>query len=297
MFYQTSQKLVILLCIVIAVAMFGVLLTKSLPTWHAFGWHFFTGSAWDPANAKFGALPAILGTLISSILAVLFATPIAIMIAFTIQEYLPQRLKRMMRISMDLAAGIPSIIYGIWGMFVLIPLMANYVQPFLQNTLGTLPWIGSIFAGPPIGLGLLTASFILTLMILPIMIALLTDLMSQIPPTTREAAYGLGCNQNELFPLYMKQIKRPLWGTIILALGRALGETMAVTFVLGNSHQIITSLIMPATTMSATIANEFSEAIGPLYPQSLFALGLILLTISFCVIILARILLTKEDKT
>lgn len=297
MFYRVSQKLSLLLCIGIALAMAGILIFQSLPAWRAFGWHFLTSADWNPALARFGALSAITGTVISALLAVLLATPVSVMIAFLIQEYLPQTLKAGIRIIMDLTAGIPSIIYGMWGLWTLVPFMANTVEPFLQNHLGNLPGIGAVFSGPPIGLGLLSAALVLMLMILPIMTALITDLMAQIPPNTREAAYGLGCHRNELFPLYLRQIKRSFWGTVILALGRALGETMAVSFVLGNSHQLTASLFMPATTLSATIANEFSEASSPLYPQSLFALGLILFVISLVVILCAKILLKQENAT
>jgi phosphate transport system permease protein len=294
MFYKLNQTLVLTLLIATMVGMFALLLHESLPAWQAFGWGFLWHSDWNPSTPVFGALSAILGTLISAFLAVLIATPISIIVSFTIQEYLPRRLKKIVRVIMDLCMGIPSIVYGIWGMIVLIPIMSTTLQPFLQEHCSNWPIIGVLFSGPTIGLGLLTAALVLTIMILPMMIALMTDLMSQIPPYTREAAYGVGCYKSELFKLYRKQIQRPLWGTTVLSLGRALGETMAVSFVLGNSHQFTLSLFMPATTLSASIANEFTEAIGTLYPESLFGLGFILLCMSLLVIVLARILLRKE---
>ncbi len=292
--YRLSRTFVLVFLVALLFGMFGLLLYKSFPAWQAFGWGFLFHSDWNPGGPLFGALSAIIGTLVSALLAVMIALPISIIVSFIIQEYLPEKLRKTIRLLMDLSMGIPSIVYGIWGMLVLIPLMSTSVQPFLQNHLGNIPVIGALFQGPVIGLGLLTAALVLTLMILPMMIALMTDLMSQIPPYTREAAYGIGCYKGELFSLYRKQLKRPLWGTVVLSLGRALGETMAVSFVLGNSHQLTRSLFMPATTLSASIANEFSEAIGALYPQSLFGLGLILLCMSLSVIVLARILLRKE---
>lgn len=292
--YKFSQTVVLCILALTIGGMFGLLLYKSFPVWQTFGWGFLTRSNWDPGAPSFGALSAILGTLISAFLAVLVASPISLIVAFTIQEYLPRSLKKTARLLMDLCMGIPSIVYGIWGMIVLLPLMSSTIEPFLQTHMGNLPLIGALFTGPTIGLGLLTAALVLCLMILPMMIALMTDLMSQIPTYTREAAYGVGCHKGELFALYRKQLQRPLWGTTVLSLGRALGETMAVSFVLGNSHQLTTSLFMPATTLSASIANEFSEALGTLYPESLFGLGLILLCISLTVILLARILLRKE---
>ena len=265
--YVFAKYLSLSLLILLVIGLFGTLAYQSAPAWHAFGWGFLYRSDWNPSVPMFGALSAIVGTLVSALLAILIAAPIGVIIAFVIQEYLPNLVKKWVRLAMDLCMSIPSIVYGIWAMFILIPL---------------------------VGLGLLTAGLILAVMILPMIIALMTDLMSQISPQTREAAYGIGAYKSELLGIYCRQLKRPLWGTVILALARALGETMAVSFVLGNSHQLPTSLLAPATTLSATIANEFGEAASGIYPASLYGLGLILLVMSFGMILLARILLRQE---
>lgn len=265
--YTLAKNLSLSFLILLIIGLFVVLADQSAPAWHTFGWGFLTRSDWNPNTPIFGALSAIVGTLISSFLAIIIAAPIGLVIAFFIQEYLPSSVKKWVRLAMDLCMGIPSIVYGMWGMFVLIPLL---------------------------GLGLLTAGLILAIMILPMIIALMADLIGQISPQTREAVYGVGAYKSELLGIYCRQVKRPLWGTTLLALARALGETMAVSFVLGNSHQLSKSLFMPATTLSTTIANEFGEAASGLYPASLYGLGLILLVMSFGMILLARILLKQE---
>lgn len=265
--YELAKNISLSLLILLVIGLFVVLADQSAPAWHTFGWAFLYRSDWNPAVPVFGALSAILGTLVSAFLAILIAAPIGLIIAFVTQEYLSHSVKKWVRLAMDLCMGIPSIVYGIWAMFVLIPL---------------------------VGLGLLTAGLILAVMILPMIIALMADLISQVSPQTREAAYGIGAYKSELLGIYCRQLKRPLWGTIILALARALGETMAVSFVLGNSHRLSLSLFTPATTLSATIANEFGEAASGLYPASLYGLGLILLVMSFGMILSARILLRQE---
>ncbi len=266
MMYALAKNLSLSLLILLVIGLFMVLADQSALAWHHFGWVFLYHSDWNPAIPVFGALSALIGTLVSAFLAILIAAPIGLITAFFIQEYLPYYVKKWVRLAMDLCMGIPSIVYGMWAMLILIPL---------------------------VGIGLLAAGLILAVMILPMIIALMADLISQIAPETREAAYGVGAYKSELLTIYCGQLKKPLWGTVILALTRALGETMAVSFVLGNTHRLSLSLFAPATTLAATIAGEFGEATNALYSASLYGLGLILLGMSFGLILLARILLRQ----
>jgi phosphate transport system permease protein len=266
----------------------------SLPALRTFGFSFLYVETWNPVTEKFGAIAPIYGTILTSFIAMLIAVPVGLFIALFLTELCPMWLRRPIGIAIELLAGIPSIIYGIWGLFVFAPFLQQTLQPFLINTLGELPGIGNVFAGPPYGIGILTAGLILAIMVLPFITSISRDVFEAVPPVLKEAAYGVGCTTWEVARYVVLPYARVgVIGGIMLALGRALGETMAVTFVIGNAHRISGSILAPGTTISATIANEFTEAIGDLYTSSLIALGLILFVITFIVLAIARLLLMR----
>jgi len=273
------------------------LIRGSIPALKTFGFSFLVSERWNPVTEIFGALPPIYGTVITSFIAMLFAVPIGLMIAFFLTELCPQWLRRPIGIAIELLAGIPSIIYGIWGLFVFAPFLQETLQPFLIGTLGNVPLIGPLFGGPPYGIGMLTAGSILAIMVLPFITSISRDVFEAVPAVLKEAAYGLGCTTWEVTRnVVLPYARVGVIGGIMLALGRALGETMAVTFVIGNAHRISASLLAPATTISATIANEFTEAVGDLYTSALIALGLILFVITFIVLAIARYLLLRIER-
>ncbi len=284
----------------VLVLLSGVMLSLflgSLPAFRTFGFGFLVSESWNPVTEKFGALPAIYGTIVTSFIAMLIAVPVGLMIAFFLTELCPQWLRRPIGIAIELLAGIPSIIYGIWGLFVFAPFLQQTLQPFLINTLGNVPGIGSLFAGPPYGIGLLTSGLILAIMVLPFITSITRDVFEAVPGVLKEAAYGLGCTTWEVVRnVVLPYCRVGVIGAIMLALGRALGETMAVTFVIGNAHRISSSVLAPGTTISATIANEFTEAVGDLYTSALIALGLILFVITFIVLAIARYMLLRIER-
>ena len=273
------------------------LIDGSIPAFRTFGFGFLTSERWNPVTDNFGALPAIYGTIVTSFIAMLIAVPIGLMIAFFLTELCPPWLRRPIGIAIELLAGIPSIIYGIWGLFIFAPFLQETLQPFLIRTLGNVPVVAPLFQGPPYGIGMLTAGLILAIMVLPFVTSISRDVFEAVPPVLKEAAYGVGCTTWEVVRYVVLPYARVgVIGGIMLGLGRALGETMAVTFVIGNAHRISPSLLAPATTISATIANEFTEAVGDLYTSSLIALGLILFVITFIVLALARYLLMRIER-
>ncbi len=273
------------------------ILSGAWPALRQFGFGFLVTETWNPVTEKFGALAPIFGTLVTSIIAMLVGVPLGFGIAVFLTERCPPVLKRPLGIAVELLAGIPSIIYGIWGLFVLAPFLQHHVQPFLIDTLGELPWIGALFQGPPYGIGVLTAGLILGIMVLPFITAITRDVFDTVPPLLRESAYGLGCTTWEVvWNVVLPYTRAGVVGGIMLGLGRALGETMAVTFVIGNAHRISGSLLAPGTTISAAIANEFTEATGDLYTSSLIALGLLLFVITFAVLTAARLLLRHLER-
>ena len=273
------------------------LIDGSIPALKTFGFGFLVSSRWNPVTDNFGALPAIYGTVLTSFLAMLIAVPVGLMIAFFLTELCPQWLRRPIGIAIELLAGIPSIIYGIWGLFIFAPFLQATLQPFLINTLGNVPGIGSLFTGPPYGIGMLTSGLILAIMVLPFVTAITRDVFEAVPAVLKEAAYGLGCTRWEVVRnVVMPYARVGIIGGIMLALGRALGETMAVTFVIGNAHRISPSILAPGTTISATIANEFNEAVGDLYTSALIELGLILFVITFIVLAIARYMLMRIER-
>lgn len=290
---RSAALLVLLLLGGVMVALF----VGSLPALTTFGFDFVTTQSWNPVTEKFGALAPIYGTLITSFIAMLIAVPFGLLIAMFLTELCPMWLRRPIGIAIELLAGIPSIIYGIWGLFVLAPFLQQYVQPALIATFGNVPLLSSLFAGPPYGIGVLTASLILAIMVLPFVTSISRDVFDAVPPVLKEAAYGLGCSTWEVMRYVVLPYTRVgVIGGVMLGLGRALGETMAVTFVIGNAHKISSSLLAPGTTISATIANEFTEAVGDLYTSSLIALGLILFVITFIVLAIARYMLLRIEK-
>jgi len=273
------------------------LIDGSIPAFRTFGFGFLTSERWNPVTDNFGALPAIYGTIVTSFIAMLIAVPIGLMIAFFLTELCPPWLRRPIGIAIELLAGIPSIIYGIWGLFIFAPFLQATLEPFLINTLGNVPGIAPLFAGPPYGIGMLTSGLILAIMVLPFVTSITRDVFEAVPGVLKEAAYGLGCTTWEVVRnVTLPYARVGVIGGVMLALGRALGETMAVTFVIGNAHRISASILAPGTTISATIANEFTEAVGDLYTSSLIALGLLLFVITFIVLAIARYMLMRIER-
>ena len=273
------------------------LIQGSLPALQAFGLNFLIEERWNPVTERFGALAPIYGTLVTSLIAMLIAVPVGILNAVILTELCPKWLRRPIGIAIELLAGIPSIIYGIWGLFIFAPFLQQTLQPFLIATFGNIPVLSSLFAGPPYGIGILTAGLVLAIMVLPFVTSISRDVFDAVPPVLKEAAYGIGCTTWEVVRYVVLPYARVgVIGGIMLGLGRALGETMAVTFVIGNAHRISASILAPGTTISATIANEFTEAVGDLYTSSLIALGLILFVITFIVLAAARFMLLRIER-
>ncbi|HEY7991125.1 MAG TPA: phosphate ABC transporter permease subunit PstC [Stellaceae bacterium] len=283
--------------ILVLVLLGGVMVALGVGAWPAFshfGLGFLVSSAWNPVEDQFGALPAIFGTLVTSALAMLIGVPLALGVAVFLTELCPPFLRRPIGTMIELLAAVPSIIYGIWGLFVLAPFLQLTVQPILIDIFGNVPIIGLLFEGPPLGLGILTAGFILAMMVLPFIASVMRDVFQTVPPMLRESAYGIGATTTEVVrDIIVPYTRTGIIGGVMLGLGRALGETMAVTFVIGNAHEIHASLLAPGTTISATLANEFTEAVTKLYISSLFALGFILFVITFLVLAAAKIMLIR----
>jgi phosphate transport system permease protein len=294
------RQLTRLAAFAVLVILSGVIFSLVVGSWPALresGPGFLASQRWNPVTENFGALAPIYGTLVTSFLAMLIAVPIGLFIAMFLTELCPQFLRRPIGIAIELLAGIPSIIYGIWGLFVFAPFLQETVQPFLITVLGEVPVLSSLFEGPPYGIGMLTAGLILAIMALPFITSISRDVFDAVPPVLKEAAYGLGCTTWEVMRhVVLPYTRTGVIGAVMLALGRVLGETMAVTFVIGNAHRIQASLLAPGTTISATIANEFTEAVGDLYTSSLIALGLILFVITFIVLASARFMLMRLNK-
>jgi phosphate transport system permease protein len=273
------------------------LIIGSLPALEKFGFNFLVSERWNPVTENFGALAPIYGTLVTSLIAMAIAVPVGLLIAMFLTELCPMLLRRPIGIAIELLAGIPSIIYGIWGLFVFAPFLQETLQPFLITIFGPIPVLNALFAGPPYGIGMLTAGLILAIMVLPFVTAISRDVFDAVPPVLKEAAYGIGCTTWEVVRYVVLPYTRVgVIGGVMLGLGRALGETMAVTFVIGNAHKVSASLLAPGTTISATIANEFTEAVGDIYTSSLIALGLILFVITFIVLAVARYMLLRIER-
>ena len=273
------------------------LLKGSWPAFSHFKLSFLTREVWNPVTDQFGALAPVYGTLVTSLIAMLIAIPVSFGIALFLTELAPVWLKRPVGVAIELLAAVPSIIFGIWGLFILAPVLQRHVQPWLIEWLGPLPIIGKLFQGPPFGIGVLTASVVLAIMVLPFISAVMRDVFETVPDVLKESGYGLGATTWEvIWKVVVPYSRTGIVGGIMLGLGRALGETMAVTFVIGNAHRISPSLLAPGTTISASIANEFTEADGVLYTSSLIALGALLFLITFTVIAAARFMLLRLDR-
>ena len=286
-----------ILVLVILGGVIVALIQGSLPALREFGLSFLYEERWNPVTEKFGAFAPIYGTLVTSFIAMVIAVPLGLLISLFLTELCPMWLRRPIGIAIELLAGIPSIIYGIWGLFVFAPFLQRFVQPLLIDTFEHVPVLSTLFEGPPYGIGTLTAGLILAIMVLPFITSISRDVFEAVPPVLKEAAYGVGCTTWEVVRYVVLPYARVgVIGGVMLGLGRALGETMAVTFVIGNAHRVSASILAPGTTISATIANEFTEAVGDLYTSSLIALGLILFVITFIVLALARYMLMRIER-
>ncbi|MDH3514922.1 MAG: phosphate ABC transporter permease subunit PstC [Gammaproteobacteria bacterium] len=279
----------------VLVILAGIIVSLFVGGWQAlteFGPGFLVTDDWNPVTEKFGALVPIYGTLVSSLIALLIAVPISFGIALFLTEVSPHWLRRPIGTAVELLAAIPSIIYGMWGLFVFAPVLSEHVQPWLQKTFGDTPWIGALFQGAPLGIGMLPAGFILGIMIIPFITALMRDVFATTPKFLKESAYAIGATHWEVvWNVVLPYTRVGAVGGIFLGLGRALGETMAVTFVIGNTHRFSPSLFEPGNSIASTLANEFTEAVGHMHTSSLIALGLVLFMITFIVLSLAKLLL------
>src|SRR6266700_1719656 len=281
----------ILACGLCVLALVGLivyeLITKSSLSWHAFGLKFFFRSEWDPVNEQFGALPFVYGTIVSSVVALAIAVPLAIGVAVFITEMSPRWLRGSLAFTTELLAAIPRVIYGLWAIFILVPLVRSYGQRFFARYIG---WTG-LFGGPPYGIGMLAAGIILAIMVIPIVSSITREVMTAVPQQQREAVLALGATRWEMIRTgVLRNARAGILGGVILGLGRALGETMAVTMVIGNRPEIAKSLFAPGYTMASVIANEFSEATGDVYLSALVEVGLALFIVTIIVNILAQFL-------
>ena len=283
--------------LIVLALLLGVAISLFLGAWPAFqhfGLDFFISDAWNPPREKFGAAAAIYGTLVTSIIAMIIGVPVGLGVAVFLTELCPPVLRRPIGVAIELLAGIPSIIYGIWGVYYFRPFMQDWLQPALINTIGNVPVIGALFQGPPLGYGLLTAGLVLAVMILPFVTAIARDVFETVPPVLKEAAYGVGATTFEVVgAIVLPYTRVGVIGGVMLALGRALGETMAVTFVIGNAPHVDRSILAQGTTISAAIANSFADADPGLFTSSLLALGFILFIITFIVLAAARLMLAR----
>ncbi len=288
--FKWSTIIAALVVPIIMVGIFWELLSLSWLALKTFGWRFFINEAWNPVTQNFGAASSIFGTVVSTFIAMLLAVPMSIVIALFLVELAPPRLSKVVSSLIELLAAIPSIIYGMWGLFVFAPFMATYVQPFLGKYLGFLP----LFQGPPMGIGMLTAGIILAFMVLPFITAICRDVFALVPAVLKESGYGVGATTWEVtYKITIPYGVVGVLGGIFLGLGRALGETMAVPFVLGNSHRISASLFAAGNTIASALANEFAEATDPLFISSLIALGLVLFIFTFFVQVVSQLMLRR----
>jgi phosphate transport system permease protein len=295
-FHKVTLTFASLVLVVLAGIIISLIIT-SWPTFAKYGPGFFFRNEWDVVNSDFGGLDSIYGTLVTAFIALLIAVPVSFGISVFLTEMCPSWLKRPLGTAVELLAAVPSIIYGMFGLFVFAPVFGEYVQPFLTSTLGQLPVIGVLFKGAPNGIGLLTAALILAFMIIPFITSVMRDVFEIVPPVLKEAAYGIGCTTWEVVTrVVLPYTRTGVVGGVMLGLGRALGETMAVTFVIGNAHRISPSLFSPGSSIASTLANEFGEAEPGLHYSSLFALGLTLFIITLFVLALAKWMLINMEK-
>jgi phosphate transport system permease protein len=295
-FAKTTQFFA-LLVLVTLLAIIGSLVVGSWPTLSSTGLKFFVSDSWDPVRKLFGGMAPLWGTLITAIIALVIAVPVSFGIAIFLTEICTPRLKRPLGTAVELLAAIPSIIYGMWGLFIFAPLFAETLQPFITKTLGSLPLIGIVFQGAPMGFGVFTAGIILSIMVIPFIASVMRDVFETTPAILKESAYGLGATTWEVvWNVVLPYTKAGVIGGIMLGLGRALGETMAVTFVIGNAYNISAKLFEPGNSIASSLANEFNEASDPTHLSALITLGLTLFLLSFCVLSASRWMLSTLTK-
>lgn len=295
--FRRTMLAAALLVLLLLASIAGSTLWGGALAFKTFGFEFLTSTEWDAVNGHFGALVPIYGTLVTSFLALLIAVPVSFGTAIFLTEVAPPWLRMPIASAVELLAGIPSIIYGMWGLFVFGPFMAENMAPWINDNLGALPLIGPVFQGPPLGIGMLTAGIVLAIMITPFITSVMTEVFRSVPVALKESAYALGGTTWEVvWDIVLPYTRSAVVGGIFLGLGRALGETMAVTFVLGNAHQFSASLMMPSSSIASVIANEFSEAYTDLHRSSLIALGFLLFVVTFIVLAIARLMLSRLSR-
>ncbi len=294
--FRLATRLFAFLVLLLLAGIIVSLVAGSLPALRTFGPGFLTSTQWNPVTEQFGALVPIVGTLVTSFIALVIGIPVSFGIALFLTELSPVWMRRPLGTAIELLAAIPSIIYGMWGLFVFAPAFAQ-LQPWLTATLGAIPLAGMLFQGPPMGIGVLTAGIILAIMVIPFIAAVMRDVFEIVPSVLKESAYALGSTTWEVvWNVVLPYTKVGVVGGVMLGLGRALGETMAVTFVIGNAHKLHLSLMMPGNSIASALANEFTEAVGDLYSSALIELGLILFLITFVVLALSKMLLLRLGK-
>jgi phosphate transport system permease protein len=295
-FEWLTRGFAILVFSILAAILVSLVLGSTL-TLEKYGLSFIWRREWDPVRESFGALVPIYGTLVTSLIAMAIGIPVSFGIALFLTELSPGWLRRPLGTAIELLAAIPSIIYGMWGLFVLSPLVQSHVQPFLIDLFGDIPILNKLFEGPPLGIGMMTAGLILSIMVIPFITAVMRDVFELVPPMLKESAYGLGATTWEVvFRVVLPYTKVGVVGGIMLGLGRALGETMAVTFVIGNAHELSASLMAPGNSIASALANEFTEAVGDTYLSALFELGLILFVITTIVLALSKLMLLRLSR-
>jgi len=290
--FEFATRFFAFLVLAVLAAIIVSLVVGSVPAMEKFGFGFLASTDWNPVTEEFGALAPMVGTLVTSFIALLIGIPVSFGIALFLTELSPPWLRRPLGTAIELLAAIPSIIYGMWGLFVFAPVFADYVQPVLTRVLGPVPVLGALFRGPSIGIGVLSAGIILAIMVIPFIASVTRDVFEIVPAVLKESAYALGSTTWEVvWNIVLPYTKTGVVGGIMLGLGRALGETMAVTFVIGNAHKLNVSLMMPGNSIASTLANEFTEAVGEIYTSALIELGLLLFVITFIVLSLSKLLL------
>jgi phosphate transport system permease protein len=283
--------------LVLLAAILVALAAGALPALRKFGFGFLTSQKWNPVTEEFGAVSAIFGTVVTSLIAMLIGVPVSFGIALFITELCPPWLKRPVGTAVEMLAAIPSIIYGMWGLFVVAPQLSEHLQPWVTDHIGNWPVVGRLFQGPPMGIGMLPAGVILAIMVIPFIAAVMRDVFETVPAVLKESAYALGSTTWEVsWNIVLPYTRVGVLGGIMLGLGRAMGETMAVTFVIGNAHAVNASLFMAGNTISSTLANEFTEAVGELHTSSLIALGLILFVLTTIVLALSKLMLRRLSR-
>lgn len=296
-FFSVLVKFAAIITLLLLGGIIVSLFIAALPSIKTFGLEFLWGKEWDPPADQFGALVPIYGTLVTSFIALIIAVPVSFGIALFLTELAPNWLKRPLGMAIELLAAIPSIVYGMWGLFVFAPLFATYFQEPVGRVLSSIPIVGSLFSGPAYGIGILAAGIILAIMIIPYIASVMRDVFEQTPILMKESAYGIGCTTWEvIWRIVLPYTKNGVIGGVMLGLGRALGETMAVTFVIGNTYQLSSSLFMPGSSITSALANEFAEAESKLHTSALMELGLILFVITFIVLMLSKLMISRLAK-